>query len=87
MTRLHCVSFVPWYLRVPLGGNALYVLHGNWEEISKRSCIDLLRNRDVPFERFVHSADWKERFKAHIWPEKRRRKFDDSDNSLFAGVA
>lgn len=68
-------------------GNALYVLYGNWEDISKRSRIDLLRNRDVPFERFVHTADWMERFQAHIRAEKRRRKIRDNDNPPSAEVA
>jgi hypothetical protein len=68
-------------------GNALYVLYGNWEEISKRPRIDLLRNRDVSFERFVHSADWTERFQAHIRAEKRRRKIRDDDGDLSSAVA
>jgi hypothetical protein len=68
-------------------GNALYVLYGNWEEISKRSRIDLLRNRDVSFERFVHSADWVERFRAHIRAEKHRRKIRDDDGDISFDVA
>ena len=68
-------------------GNALYVLYGNWEEISKRSRIDLLRNRDVPFERFVHNADWMERFQGHIRAEKRRRKIRDDNGDLSSAVA
>jgi hypothetical protein len=68
-------------------GNALYVLYGDWQEISQRSRMDLLRDPLLAFERFVHSTDWKERFKAHIRAEKLRRKINDDDESSFAGVA
>jgi hypothetical protein len=68
-------------------GNALYVLYSNWEEISKRSRLDLIRDRDVPFERFVHSADWMERFRAHIRAEKRRRGIKDDEDSGSSKVA
>lgn len=54
-------------------GNALYVLHENWTEISRRSRIDLLRSRDVPFERFVHKPGWKEKFSDYMKEEKKRR--------------
>lgn len=54
-------------------GNALYILFADWAEVSKRSRIDLLRARNVRFERFVHSPGWQERFERFILAEKRRR--------------
>jgi hypothetical protein len=58
-------------------GNALYVLFANWKDVSKRSRIDLLRARDVKFERFVHSPGWQERFEEFIRTEKRKRGIGD----------
>jgi hypothetical protein len=52
-------------------GNALYVLFGGWAEVSRRSRIDLLRCRDVRFERFVHSEGWASRFFEFICAEWR----------------
>lgn len=58
-------------------GNALYVLFADWKEVSKRSRIDLLRARDVKFERFVHSPGWEECFEDYIDGEKRKRGLAD----------
>ena len=58
-------------------GNALYVLFADWAEVSKRSRIELLRARDVKFERFVHSPGWQERFEEFIRAEKRKRGLGD----------
>jgi hypothetical protein len=41
-------------------GNAIYVMFENWEELSKLSRIDLLRNRHHGFERIVHRAGWEQ---------------------------
>jgi hypothetical protein len=54
-------------------GNALYVLFADWEDVSKRSRIDLLRACDVKFVRFVHSLGWEARFEDYISAEKRTR--------------
>ncbi|RAI43519.1 hypothetical protein [Rhodoplanes roseus] len=64
-------------------GNALYVLYDGCNAISKRSRIDLLRCRDVPFHRFVHGPDWEKRFSAHIRAEKRKRGLRNEESSLF----
>jgi hypothetical protein len=63
-------------------GNAFYVLFADWAEVSKRSRIDLLRARDVKFERFVHSPGWQERFEDFIRDEKRKRGLGDGGTSL-----
>jgi hypothetical protein len=59
-------------------GNALWVLYESWAETSKRSRIDLLRLRDTPFDRFVHSDGWQDRFAEHIAMEKKKRGIRDS---------
>ncbi|MBI4467753.1 MAG: hypothetical protein HY650_00350 [Acidobacteria bacterium] len=46
-------------------GNAIYVMFENWEELSKLSRLDLLRNRLTGFERIVHRAGW-ERVLVHL---------------------
>lgn len=55
-------------------GNALYVLYKNWEEVSKRSRIDLLRGTDAAFDRIPHTDTWKKTFSAILQREKRKRK-------------
>lgn len=41
-------------------GNALYVMFGDWESLSKLSRTELLKN-PVGFERIVHRSGWKRR--------------------------
>lgn len=41
-------------------GNAIYVMFENWEELSKLSRMDLLRNRHNGFERIVHRSGWEQ---------------------------
>lgn len=43
-------------------GNALYILYDDWDEISKRSRLDLLRDHDAKFDRVVHTSDWQLQF-------------------------
>lgn len=45
-------------------GNAVYLLYENWEEVSKRSRLDLLRDNDAHFDRVTHSEGWQLRLKA-----------------------
>lgn len=41
-------------------GNAIYVLFENWEDLSKRSRIDLMAGKfGTSFERVIHSHGWK----------------------------
>lgn len=49
-------------------GNALYVVHDNWEEISKQPRSELIKisNNNNNFTRIVHSKHWKENFKKAI---------------------
>lgn len=62
-------------------GNALWVLYESWAETSKRSRIDLLRLRDIPFDRFIHSDGWQDRFAEHIAIEKKKRGIKHSRGS------
>lgn len=57
-------------------GNAIYVLYENWEDISKRSRLELLRDSDALFDRIPHVADWQDRLKELIkfQIQKRRRR-------------
>jgi hypothetical protein len=43
-------------------GNALYILYDDWDEISKRSRLELLRDHDAKFDRIVHTVDWQFQF-------------------------
>jgi len=54
-------------------GNAVQILFEAWAETSKRSRIDLLRLRDVPYERIVHSDGWQDRLTEIIAAEKKER--------------
>lgn len=54
-------------------GNALYVLYDNWEDISKRSRLELLRGTTKSFDRFVHADGWEDRFEEHIKAEIKKR--------------
>lgn len=39
-------------------GNAVYLLYQNWDEVSRRSRLDLLRDQDAHFDRVVHNEGW-----------------------------
>jgi hypothetical protein len=54
-------------------GNALYVLYSDWEDISKRSRLDLLKGTNKGFDRFVHTGNWKTQFLEHIRVEMDKR--------------
>lgn len=54
-------------------GNALYILYDNWEEVSKRSRLDLLKGTDEKFDRFAHVEGWQKRFKDHMDNELKNR--------------
>jgi hypothetical protein len=54
-------------------GNAIWALFEDWVKTSKRSRIDLLRLRDVPYQRIVHSEGWQERLVEFVRTEKKKR--------------
>jgi hypothetical protein len=54
-------------------GNALYVLYGDWQDVSKRSRLELLRGTTENFDRIVHTDGWEDRFESHIETELEKR--------------
>lgn len=42
-------------------GNAIYLLYQDWDEMSQRSRLDLLRDQDAHFDRVVHTDGWQDR--------------------------
>jgi len=54
-------------------GNALYVLYDDWEDVSQRSRLELLRGTDARFDRIVHSEGWEDIFDRILQREKRLR--------------
>ena len=58
-------------------GNAMYVMFENWEELSKRSRIDLLKGQREGFERIEHRDGWDAKLRAMLEyhrKEKRRSR-------------
>lgn len=44
-------------------GNAIYVMHDSWKELSKKSRIELLNRHRDSFERIRHSEGWEDRLR------------------------
>ena len=44
-------------------GNAIYVLHDSWKELSKKSRIELLNRHRDSFERILHTQGWEDRLR------------------------
>jgi hypothetical protein len=55
-------------------GNALYILYDDWEAVSRRSRIDLIRGTDADFDRIIHGPVWKEQLGVIIRSQLRRRR-------------
>lgn len=45
-------------------GNAIYLLYQDWNEASKRSRLELLRDQDAHFDRVPHTEGWQNRLGA-----------------------
>ncbi len=45
-------------------GNAVYLLYQNWNDVSRRSRLDLLRDQDAHFDRVIHTGQWEDRLTA-----------------------
>ncbi|WP_346907839.1 hypothetical protein [uncultured Roseibium sp.] len=43
-------------------GNALYVLYGNWMELSRRPRSELLKLKTSQYDRIIHTLGWETRF-------------------------
>lgn len=47
-------------------GNALYIMYESWQELSKKSRIDLLCGPRDTFDRIEHRAEWESKLKAMV---------------------
>ena len=48
-------------------GNAIYIMFENWEELSRKSRIDLMSGRiSQDFERVIHTKGWKSKVRAFV---------------------
>src|ERR1022692_590898 len=54
----------------PIMGNACYILHNRWRELSHLSKFELLRHHPRRVTRIVHRGDWKERVKQALRRDK-----------------
>lgn len=55
-------------------GNALYILYEDWDAVSRRSRLDLLRDHDASFDRIVHTEDWQDKFTVLIRYQLKKRR-------------
>jgi hypothetical protein len=55
-------------------GNAIYLMYGNWEELSQKSRTELLSSGSADFIRIPHTKTWKFRLRAIVKKELRKRK-------------
>ena len=51
----------------PRVGNALYLMHGDWESLSQLSRSQLLASREGDFDRIIHTARWFERLRLAVY--------------------
>ncbi|QFT46788.1 hypothetical protein FIU97_09410 [Roseivivax sp. THAF40] len=54
-------------------GNALYVLYGDWEQLSQRPRSELLKLTNAQFDRIVHRRGWELEFAKLMQTELRQR--------------
>jgi hypothetical protein len=56
-------------------GNALYLMHEDWEQLSRRSRVDLLSGDPDKFDRIIHKDGWKDQLRAMVadYRAKQRR--------------
>lgn len=55
-------------------GNAIYVMYGNWQELSQKSRLELLSSRSTEFDRIRHTKTWKQRLRALLHEELKKRE-------------
>jgi len=55
-------------------GNAIYVMFEDWEKLSQRSRIDLLKGDREGFERIEHTTGWVDRLQAMLESYRRRKR-------------
>jgi hypothetical protein len=55
-------------------GNALYIMYENWEALSRRSRIDLLKGTREGFARIQHALGWEDKFRDLLRKHRLSRK-------------
>jgi len=55
-------------------GNAIYVMYERWEDLSKRSRVDLLRGDRAGFDRVEHRDGWEGRLEALLEQKKKEKR-------------
>jgi len=57
-------------------GNAMYVMYEQWEALSRRSRVDLLKGPRNGFERIPHKDGWEKRLESllRLYREAKRRQ-------------
>jgi len=51
----------------PRVGNALYILRGDWQELSQLSRSQLLASRQGEFDRIIHTANWFDKLRLAVF--------------------
>ena len=51
----------------PNSGNAIYIIDGNWQELSKLSKTELLTTKSVNVKRIIHKGNWFKRLKKYLF--------------------
>lgn len=51
----------------PRVGNALYLMYGDWDSLSRLSRSELLASREGEFDRIIHTARWFERLRLAVY--------------------
>lgn len=55
-------------------GNAIYIMYENWEELSKKSRVDLLNGPEESFDRILHKSGWKEELTLRVRAYRSKNK-------------
>lgn len=56
-------------------GNALYMMYENWEELSKKSRLDLLSGRySKDFDRIIHKNGWKNKVRKMVSDRRKNKR-------------
>lgn len=57
----------------PRVGNALYILRGDWQELSQLSRSQLLASRQGEFDRIIHTANWFDKLRLAVFGYRQTR--------------
>ena len=60
-------------------GNAIYVMYDSWQDLSKKSRIELLNGSRDSFDRIEHREGWEAKFTAMVQEYSERVKSQEND--------